>query len=176
MSLLLSTIVFCRSINRNVWLSSGEYALDGTVKVEYHWKHENHNPTETSDAVRSKFPPTTLQWIQNHVDDHLDCEKSSRTFAIDGEGTSSRYQTLYHVMDSTFVQSWISPLQAKLLQESNEIYIGATHKTCKSIINCPDDAYFFSIIAKNAVTGHGYPPAFIITDKEDSENLQLWLR
>ncbi|KAI8148134.1 hypothetical protein BJV82DRAFT_507062, partial [Fennellomyces sp. T-0311] len=86
------------------------------------------------------------------------------------------YQTLYHVMDSTFVLSWIPPLQAKLLQESNEIYIDATHKTCKSIINCPDDGYLFSIVANNAVTGHRYPPAFIITDKEDSESLQLWLR
>ncbi|KAI8142108.1 hypothetical protein BJV82DRAFT_579660 [Fennellomyces sp. T-0311] len=52
-----------------------KYLLDGKVKVEYHWKHENHDPTEISDAVRSKLPPTTLQWIQNHVDNHLDWEK-----------------------------------------------------------------------------------------------------
>ncbi|KAI8148056.1 hypothetical protein BJV82DRAFT_507028, partial [Fennellomyces sp. T-0311] len=86
------------------------------------------------------------------------------------------YQLLRHTMDSTFVLSWISPLQAKLLQESDEIYIDATHKACKSIINCPDDAYLFSIVTKSAVTGQVYPLAFIITDKEDSENLQLWLR
>ncbi|KAI8148128.1 hypothetical protein BJV82DRAFT_507274 [Fennellomyces sp. T-0311] len=60
-----------------------------------------------------------------------------------------------------------------LLQESNEIYIDATHKACKSIINCPDDRYLFSIVTKNAVTGHGYPLAFTITDKEDNKNLQL---
>ncbi|KAI8137335.1 hypothetical protein BJV82DRAFT_547305, partial [Fennellomyces sp. T-0311] len=77
-------------------------------------------------------------------------------------------------MDSTFVISWVSPRQVKLLQEANEICIDATHKTCKSIINSKDDAYLFSIVARNAITGRGYPLAFMITDKEDSENLQTW--
>ncbi|KAI8136350.1 hypothetical protein BJV82DRAFT_489940, partial [Fennellomyces sp. T-0311] len=167
--------------------------------------------------VRSKLPPTTLQWIQNHVDNHLDWEKNQEHLRLteeelqaleDGTGplpealrikhhhvnhiivnkqsklarkqpidkdsviswflelNEQGYQTLHHVMDSTFVISWISPRQAKLLQESNEICIDATHKTCKSIINCRDDVYLFSIIAKNAVTGRGYPLAFMITDKE----------
>ncbi|KAI8143167.1 hypothetical protein BJV82DRAFT_713403 [Fennellomyces sp. T-0311] len=59
------------------------------------------------------------------------------------------YQTLHHVVDSTFVTSWISPCQTKLLQESNETCIGAKRKSRKSIINCRDDAYLFSIVAKD---------------------------
>ena len=52
----------------------------------------------------------------------------------------------------------------------------STHKTCKSIVKPTSDSYLFSIVAKNDVTGQGYPLAYMITDKEDSEHLQIWLR
>ncbi|KAI9243671.1 hypothetical protein BDA99DRAFT_566556 [Phascolomyces articulosus] len=60
-----------------------------------------------------------------------------------------------------------------VLNSLKDIYMGPTHITCESTMSPKSDAYLFSIVAKHTVIGQGYPLVFMITDKEDSEALQM---
>jgi hypothetical protein len=44
---------------------------NGSVKVVYHWIHNNHDPCQMEDIVSSRLPLDLRNWIINCVDRHM---------------------------------------------------------------------------------------------------------
>lgn len=46
--------------------------INGKVRVEYHWKHHNHNPLDTKEVISSRLPKVFKNWIDEQLQSNKD--------------------------------------------------------------------------------------------------------
>lgn len=48
------------------------FRTNGTVFIEYNWKHTGHDPVDIEDISKSRIDNEIRAWVEQHVDHHLD--------------------------------------------------------------------------------------------------------
>lgn len=56
--------------------------INGKVKVEYHWKHHNHNPLDTKEVISSRLPKVFKNWIDEQIQSDKDWKAIKATLRL----------------------------------------------------------------------------------------------
>ncbi|KAG2201832.1 hypothetical protein INT47_004389 [Mucor saturninus] len=144
------------------------------------------NPLELKiDKSSNSFPASLYnhyQDVQVIVDSRISKEsKKSQTEADSislwmGQLKSEDYVTLSLIGEGqqTFVLSWVSPWQKKLLQNAQDWGIDYIHNTYNLSGKEDKITHIFTIVVKDPATEKGVPVCFLVTDNEVTSALSLW--
>ena len=72
------------------------YMSDNSLKVNYTWKHINHNPHEIKDIIKSRLPADVKKWINEHVEQHMDWKLIKSLLRMDDENLD-QVTTSYYI-------------------------------------------------------------------------------
>lgn len=56
--------------------------INGKVRVEYHWKHHNHNPLDTKEVISSRLPKVFKNWIDEQLQSKKDWKAIKATLRL----------------------------------------------------------------------------------------------